>query len=312
MLQGFKLLSGIELSVVPDPMEFTRYYTEWDTKQGYPDDEVLVIAVSASGGSERIVEILKKGNNMGVHSMLISNNPESNGAKEAKTVYWVETPAGCNTPGLRSYFASMIAIIALGAFIGLKKGTISEQRFMKVKQEIVDYVKNFMLDFERMDNQAFELAVQMKELDRFEAVGDGPDYFSALFVEQKVVECPGVFCIHSNSEEWCHISMMVRDNEHIGTVFMVTEDSPSYGRIVDTTWGAQRLGRPALVVTDSDKEDFAEGLNVCKIAHAPEYWMAPLMNFCPGSLLAGYQSAVNDKNFFGGKYNFRTREFKWD
>ena len=111
MLQAFKTLSGLELAVVPDPMEFTRFYTEWDTKLGNGDDQTLVVAVSASGGSDRIVEILEKGNRMGVNTMLISNNPESKGAKAAKTVYWVETPAGCNTPGLRSYFASMIAIL---------------------------------------------------------------------------------------------------------------------------------------------------------------------------------------------------------
>ena len=312
MLQAFKILSGIELAVVPDPMEFTRYYTEWDTKLGYSDEQVLVTAVSASGGSERIVEILEKGNKMGVNTMLISNNPESKGAKAAKTVYWVETPEGCNTPGLRSYFASMIAITALGAYIGLKKNLLSLERFTKLKQEIANYVKDFMKEFERIDDQAFELALQMKEYDKFETVGDGPDYFSALFVEQKVIECPGVFCMHSNSEEWCHISMMVRDNEHIGTVFHATKASPSYGRMVDTTWGAAQLGRPSLVVTDGDPKDFNEKLNLCIVPSAPEYWLAPLMNFCPGSLLVAYQAAVNDKNFFGGRYNFRTKEFKFD
>ena len=312
MLQAFKELSGIERAVVPDPMEFCRYYTKWDITLGAADEESLVIAVSASGGSERIVEMMKKANEQGVHSMLITNNPQSKGALEAKNVYWVETPEGCNTPGLRSYFASMIAIVALGAFIGLKKGTLSKERFQSLQEEMVAYVKTFMKDFQRIDDQAFRLAVEMKDLNKFEVVGDGPDYFSALFVEQKVIECPGTFCMHSNTEEWCHISMMVRDNEHIGTVILTTKDSPSYGRNVDTAWGAGQLGRPTLVVTDGDPADFREELEVCSVVSPPEYWLAPLMNFVPGSLLAGYQSAVNDKNFFGGRYNFRTKEFKFD
>ena len=107
MLSAFKLHSGIKASAVPDPMEFCRFYTKEEVCCGFTEDQVLVIAVSASGGSERIVEIMEKANKLGVNSMLITNNPESAGAKAAKTVFHVETPAGCNSPGLRSYFASM-------------------------------------------------------------------------------------------------------------------------------------------------------------------------------------------------------------
>ncbi len=37
--------------------------------------------------------------------------------------------------------------------------------------------------------------------------------------------------------------------------------------------------------------------------------MTPLVDFIPGSLLAGYHAAVNEKKYFGGRYDFRTQEW---
>ena len=119
MLGTFRLHSGLPRVDAPDPMDFCRFYSKEEVACGYEDEQVLVIAVSASGGSARISEILEKANKMGVRSMLISNNPASSGAKAAKHMYYVETPDGCNSPGFRSYFASLVALSALSAYIGL-------------------------------------------------------------------------------------------------------------------------------------------------------------------------------------------------
>ena len=55
--------------------------------------------------------------------------PESAGGQAAGHVFGVDTPEGCNTPGLRSYYASMVGLAALGAFIGLCNGTVDGERF---------------------------------------------------------------------------------------------------------------------------------------------------------------------------------------
>ena len=60
MLHAFRLHSNVYDTVVPDPMEFCRFYTEEELLKGRLKNEVLVIAISASGGSERIVEMMRK------------------------------------------------------------------------------------------------------------------------------------------------------------------------------------------------------------------------------------------------------------
>lgn len=312
MKPAFQLHSGLKLVSVPDPMEFCRYYDKEEINQDCLDSETLVIAVSASGGSARIVEILTKANRMGVGSMLISNNPESNGAKAAQYMYHVQTPPGCNSPGLRSYFASMIAITALGAYIGVQQGYITEERFDAIRESIVSYTKAFMARYDAVDNQMFRMGMVWKNYEKFEVVGDWGEAFSAQFVEEKFIECAGVHTTHADSEDWCHINFFLRDPQTIGTVFLTQSQDPSFDRMIYTIRSAAGIGRPVLVVTDAEESLFPEGVEVCRIPEAPELWMAPLVDFAPGSLLGSYVAACADKLFFGGKYDFRTQTWNWN
>lgn len=309
MLPAFRMLSGID-AAAPDPMEFCRFYSEQEVKKGHDNSQVLVVAVSASGGSDRIVEIVTKGRELGVGSMLISNNPESKGAKAAGYMYHVETPPGCNSPGLRSYFASMVAILALGAYIGLAQGRIDSARFEEIKKNIVGYVNSFLRVYDSVDSQMFDLSLKWKGFEKFEAVGDSGVGFSAQFVEEKFIECAGVHCTHADAEDWCHINYFLRDPETIGTIIMVHKNSPDFDRMIYTIRSAVDVGRPTLVVTDAEVQELLEGVTVCTIPQAPEIWMTPLVDFAPGSLLGAYVAAVSDKLFFGGRYDFRTQ--KWN
>lgn len=310
MKQAFCEHSGLEAVSAPDPMEFCRFYDEREMLKGNAPEEVLVIAVSASGGSDRIVEILTKAGEFGTGSMLISNNPQSKGAKAAKYMYHVETPEGCNSPGLRSYFASMIAITALGAYIGVEQGHITQERFDEIRTGIVTYTKSFMEQYACMDDQIFALGETWKDYGKFEVIGDCSQHASAQFVEEKLIECAGVYAAHADSEDWCHINFFLREPETIGTIFQAPVDGPGFDRMLYTIRSAAGVGRPVLVVTDATEDVFPEGVTVCRTPKAPELWMSPLMEFIPGSLMGGYVAALQDKLFFTGRYDFRTQTWK--
>lgn len=332
MMPGFKKLSGLRKCNSPDVMDFVYYYTDKKVCKGYNMDEVLVVSISFSGGSERIVKLLEKANNMGAHSLLITRTPDSKGGRAAKYIFDVKTPAGCNSPGLRSYYASMVGISALGAYLGVCNGNLTEAEFYATKDAITGYTSRFMEDFQAIDDLMFQEAVRMKDLRKFELIADWNEGYSAQFVEQKFIECGGVFCAHTNSEEFVHISMMARCPDEWGQIVMINEADLSRGRMKDTINGCLVQHRKTLIVTDIAPEDFdlsvyvydgpnyfgqkVEGVpssmenrakpTFCQIAKAPEQWMSPLVDFVPGSLLAGYQAAVNEINYFGGRYNFRT------
>lgn len=292
----------------PDPMELCSFYTDEDIRDGCKPEEVLVVAISASGGSVRIVEMLERAKAAGVRSMLITNNPESKGAKAAELVYCVETPELCNTPGLRSYFASLTALAALASYIGGSKG-VAEPAV--ARQAILDYVSACQPRYQEIDGQMFELAQRWSGLEKFEIVGDESEFFSAQFVEEKFIECASVHASHADSEDWCHINFFLREPETVGTIFQVNAAAPDLDRIAESVRVSVAIGRPTLVVTDADC-DFAEGAAVCRLPKAPECapWALLMMDHAPGSLLAAYCAALAGKLFFSNRYDFRTRTWK--
>lgn len=330
MLLGMKKLSGLRKCNSPDIMDFLCYYSPLKIAKGYAMDEVLVLAISASGGSERVAEALEKANALGCETMILTCNPDSKCGHAAKHIFNVETPAGCNTPGLRSYYASLTAIAAVGAYLGLANGTLTEEQFLATKDAIASYTKTFMADFERIDDLMFSEALRMKDLRKFEVIADGNEGYSAQFVEEKFIECGGVYCDHTNSEEFVHISYMYRCPDELGTVVMINEADKSLSRMIYSINGCLAQHRPTLIVTDVENLNLdikrtvtespyfkqiigydalaAKGTpTICKIAKAPEKWMAPFVDFIPGALLAGYHAAVNEIWYFGGRYDFRTQ-----
>lgn len=306
-----KKLGGLQFCQSPDPMEFSKFYTKEDLLAGCTGEEVLVVATSASGSAARIVDILETANAMGAKSMLVSNNPASKGAAAAQHLFYLQTPALCNTPGLRSYFASMVAQLALGAFIGVCKGLLTNEEYADIKAGLVEYVMAYQPHIQRIDGEMLALAQQWKSFEKIEVVGDGAGLFSAQFVEEKFIECAGVQTSHTDSEDWCHINFFLRRPENIGTVFQVGGRAPSFDRVQESIRSAAAIGRPVLVVSDAAKEDFDSRVCLCQIPPAPEKysWLLPVMDFIPGALLAGYCAAAAGKLFFAGRYDFRRQQF---
>ncbi|MEG0767943.1 MAG: hypothetical protein RR482_09520, partial [Clostridia bacterium] len=336
ILPGMKLLSGIRACNSPDIMDFCGFYSDTKICKGFAAHEVLLVAISFSGGSQRVIDALQKGNDRGLQTMLVTRDADAKAAQAAKYTLALETPDGCNTPGLRSYYASMVGLAALGAYLGVCRGEMDKQRFAEVGKQIADYTVTFMQDFDHIDDQMFTQAERMKNLRHFEVIADWNEGYSAQFVEQKFIECGGVFCDHTTSEEFAHISLFHRQPSMFGMVVMINEADPSLSRMRDTVRGCLAQHRPTVIVTDADPTLFdasktsidpsanfydkttighnsmaeADKPVVCRIAKAPAQWMSPFVSFIPGSLLAGYQAAVNEHGFFCGRYNFRTQTWQ--
>lgn len=304
-------LASLDSCEAPDPMMYSVFYTQEDTVTDLLPDEVLVVAISASGNSTRILDILETANSHGAGTMLITNNPESAGGELADMLFNVKTPPGLNSPGLRSYFVSLIALIALGAYIALKKKIVTDEEYLQVKQQIVTCTKAFEARFDTIDNQMFELAQDWRSFTRFAVIGDDAQYFSAQFVEEKFYECGGLHTRHFDTEDWCHINFFVRNPETVGTIIHSNRTAPNFDRAVETARVAHAIGRPTLVVTDADPARFEKGVAVCQVPKLDfDYaWLMPVIDFIPGSILAGYIAAVQGKNFFGGRYDFRRQVF---
>lgn len=302
---------GVNECVVYDPMEFTRFLRKDDLVDNDSPEETLVLVISASGGTARIAEMLEKAKAAGVKNMLISNSTDSRASRVADMLYFLDTPPLANTPGFRSYGASLIAILSIGCMIGVANGTLEENSLSYWKQFIADYARHMTEEYiEEIDNQMFEVAQDWKLVNKVEFVGDASDFYSAQFLEETMIETNGLQSDHANSEDWCHVNFFMKNTDKIGTVFIANKFAPSYSRIIDSVKSAVGIGRKVLVVTNGSKEDFDEGADVC-VMTTPDVAISELysiVNYIPAAYLAEYMATLNDKMFFG---RFDTKKQEW-
>lgn len=281
-----------------EAVEFSRFYTASKIGIGEPNSP-LVIALSSSGNTARIVEILEKCKELGSLPLLITNRTQSPCVDVAEHRFVIELPEfKGNVPGLRTYFSNIIALIALSVRIGHVRNILRPDTADKVKKAIKEYVESYRKGFEKMDEQIYELAVKYKDIHRANIVYGVNEKATALFSAQKFYETCGIPVQNTDSEEWCHIDYFMKDPETIGTIFFVNQDSKDLDRIRKTIQAAQDINRPSIVITDLN-EEFGNA-DVIRTPSVPKgyAYLRPLLNYVPSALLAAYLACLNHHLYF--------------
>ncbi|HJC48924.1 MAG TPA: SIS domain-containing protein [Candidatus Lachnoclostridium pullistercoris] len=304
-------MAGVFQCQMVEPMDFTRFMPAGDIGIGEPNSP-LVIGISAGGSTSRVVEAMRKANEMGAFTIALTNNGESAVAKEAKRSFVLNTPKMQNDfPGLRSYFASMVGLLAIACRLGRVRNVLPPGAEKVLADSLKEYVHAYAGVMDDMDTDMFELARTWKDFERFDFIGDDKELYSALFAMEKFIECTGILANYDDSENWCHVGYHIAAPETIGTIFFADACSADYGRLQETVRAALAIKRPVLVITNGDKKDFPEEARVVRIPAAKpgNEWMQPMMDYAPAALLAGYCCTLAGRKFFNeydpiaGEYN---------
>ena len=298
----FEELSYLYTSAMP-AIDLARHYSAKEL--GNAPSNPLVVAVSVSGGVGRVIEACRRANEAGVGSLTVAvtGNPESPLAKECKKIMHVKTPAFDSgfpehTPGTRSYYASMFALMMLGIRIGEVKQRYTMEQGNDYRKSTVEYAQSFAPVMESIDDQMFEIAKKWKDLQSFEFVASGTDLATAWFGSAKVYEASGDIATYENIEDWSHVNYFAQNPSGIGTVLIISKDSPALERAIKTAQTMALIGRPSLVVTDADRNLFPKELDVCVIPSPKYSWATPLMQYVPITLLTGYIAKLKGVNLF--------------
>lgn len=309
ILPGFKVLSGLEKCNAPDIMDFCHFYSPRRIQKGFRPDEVLVAVLSFDGEEDRALDALRRGTALGCRTILITNRPDGSCGKLAQAVFSLDLPEGWQGTELGAYIANLTALAALAAHIGLSRGHITEDRAEEVATALGGYLRDFMDNYlAQVDGFMAQQAERMRDLTKFEVVGDWNEGYSAQFVEQQLICHSGVFCDHTNSEEFAHIGYFIRSPQTWGMLFLVNGGDPSLSRMRDTLWGCLAQGRPTVVVSDAPASTFENDKRewdslrdsiprpvICPIPMPTEGWMSPFVDAIPGALLARHHAALNGK-----------------
>lgn len=301
--RAFTLLGGVFDARAIPAVEFSRHYKT--SAIGTEPFNPLVYIISASGGPARNVEAARRTNeaNLGGLSVAVTANPESPLAKECKEMILLRTPALQNdfdehSPGLRSYYASMYALMSSAIRMGEVKGHYSMSEANKMRSATMNFAKSFEPEMERIDQQMFELAEKWKDIESFECVASGADMATAWFAAAKIFEATGDIATYENVEEWAHIPFFSERPQENAVAFFVNHNDPSYPRFKKSIQCAVNLGRPVLVISDAPASEFPEECTVCTIPTPEYFWQMPLMAYVPYSLFAGYLARFKGVKFF--------------
>lgn len=282
-------------------IEVARYLPFEEKQSPY----TLVVGVSCSGGPARVQEVLRRANHYGCMTLAVTNNPDSPAAQEAKRSLIVNTPAFPNaSPGLRNYYASLVGLYLLAASLGEATGCSAPGAVDGMADAIAAYTAAYEPLLEGYDEQMFRLAQSWKEFKAYDFIGDDIQFCTAFFTAAKIVEVAGGMTFTDDSEDWCHVGFFQKEPHRIGTTVVADRTANDRSRIGETIKQAAGIGRPVLLVANGGKEDFGvtADIEVCRVPDAPEGYpfLLPLMNYVPGSILAGYLSTLTGEPFFRG------------
>ena len=310
---GVKRMNSFRKVNSPDLMDFLHYYPAARVMKGHDPKEVLVVALGLDGNLTALAQAVQKAKDMGVHTLFIGEGQVAEYNFDMKLCERMNCEMG-------RYYAGMLSVLAVGAALTTASCEMCDRGFAKLKADLLGCAKDLAGMLEEVDNVAFEAAVAMKDTQKYEVLADAYEGFTAQFTEANLIKAAGVYCDRTNSEEYAHISFMMRCIYEYGAIVFIRRDNPSFNRMVDTIDGCRMQQRPTLILTDGTPEDFvksgdtdapaqlydikfesAEGevdkkdAIFCKLPKVARPWMAALIDFVPGALFAGYLAALNEK-----------------
>ena len=301
--RAFKLLGDVFDVKAMNSVEFCSHYDAGNI--GTEPFNPLVYIISASGSPSRTHEAARRTNELGTGglSVAVTKNPDSMLAQLCQKTILVrpnefDNPFKEYPPGMRSYYASIYALLSSAIRMGEVKGHYSMGEAYAMRRATAEFAKAFEPEMERIDNQMYELAEKWKDIESFECVAAGEDMATAWFCAAKVYEASGDFVTYENVEDWAHINFFSEKPQENAVCFFANYNAPEYPRFKKSIEAAIKLGRPTLVITDAPVSDFPEEAIVCQIPSPKYYWQMPLMHHMPYALFSGYLAKFKGVEFF--------------
>ncbi len=296
---AFEMLTNIPTEVVP-AVELARLY---QGKQiGFAPLNPLVITVSNSGGVARLVESIKRVNELGGFTLSVTGNPASPVGLESKRVLELDIPDFPSCPGVRSYMVSVLALLLIAIRIGEVRGVNTMDVSMDMRYDILAQAESLEKMLPEMDSQIAKIASSWKSFKCFDFVGAGFDYATAWYGHAKILEATGLAAMHINSEEWLHLNFFMRDRENIGTFLVANTTNPVHSRNAEVLKYMNELGRPLVVISDGKNADFDQDAQFITVPSTKYPITMPLTQFIPLALFAGYlQVEINEEDGRGCK-----------
>ena len=233
---------------------FVDYGAQWMRQQS------LVLATSASGGTQRVVQAIERAKDYGALSVAVTGTPDSPVARAADRAIVVELPHKERSPGIRTYQASLMGLLLVAIQLGEMQGKQSQPEADALRQELVALADVVDATNAAVKEPCQQVAETVAAAPALVMLGSGPSYGTALFSAAKLVEAAGVFAMGQDLEEWWHVERFAYPVDM--PVFVIAPPGRSHWRAGEVAATARGLGRRVIAVAHPDDSE------VTRHAHA--------------------------------------------
>lgn len=269
-------------------MRFLDYGADY-IPVNFPRD-TLVVGVSASGGTTRVVQGLERAKQKSdkIITAALVGNPESKVGAAGDVILSTQIPAKGRFPGIRSYTASVIGLFSLAIRIGEIKRNYSQDDANALRKEIVDMADVVEATYEASHEPAQKALGLFGENPNFISyAGSGPSYGTAAFSGAKAVEAAGVFSVPADLEEWAHVERFAYPLDY--PVFMIAPPGKGYWRAAMLAEGLKHMGHKLLAVVEEGDEEIAKHADVIfPVKGKVREEFSPLLYYIAGTTFSSY------------------------
>lgn len=284
------LVSYIPISA----MKFLGYDAYYN--KDYSPGQTIVIGVSASGGSTRVVQCLRKVKQEMPFAitMALTGNIDSPVAQNADIVFDCSIAAKGSAPGIRSYVASLFGLTAIALRLGELQGMYHMSEANKIR-EAIPLLGSFVTPIMK---ETYNLIPRLKAytIDTpLMVIGTRHHRGTAMFFAAKFLEIAGVLMISDDIEEWGHVGRFSYPKEQ--TLFVVAPKGNSYEHGLKIIELAKSLGRSIVLITDDESVDTSIEKIVITTGGMGEYFYQ-FLSWIPSVIIASdIGNSLNRKMF---------------
>ncbi len=227
---------------------FLDYRAAWMRSAAPP--QTLVIATSASGGTERVVQAIERAKEYGALTVALTGTPNSAVTQVADRSVVVELPHKERSPGIRTYQASLMGMLLVAIQLAERQGRYAQEETDRLRQELIALADVVDATTNAIQAGCREVADLIAASPVVVMLGSGPSYGTALYSAAKLVEAAGVFTLGQDLEEWWHVERFAYPVDM--PVFVIAPPGRSHWRAQSVAATARGLGRRVIAVTHKD------------------------------------------------------------
>ena len=227
---------------------FLDYGAAWMRPAAPP--QTLVIATSASGGTERVVQAIERAKEYGALTVALTGTPNSAVTQAADRSVVVELSHKERSPGIRTYQASLVGMLLVAIQLGKSQDRYAQEEAERLRRELVNLADAVDATTNAIQAGCREAADMIAASPIVVMLGSGPNYGTALYSAAKLIEAAGVFAMGQDLEEWWHVERFAYPVDM--PVFVIAPPSRSHWRSQSVAATARGLGRRVIVVAHRD------------------------------------------------------------